>query len=309
MGELAKNEQLQVVKQDNKYGIDASTWSALKNIVYTGSTDEAIKLVIDYCKANKLDPLKKPVHIIAGGKWGADKIWAGIGLYRTQASRSGCYAGISEPEFGEDVTETMTTECWENNKKGAKEVQITYPKWCKITAKKIVQGVVVEFSVKEFWKENYSKGKGNSTAPNDMWEKRAYGQIAKCAEAQALRKAFPEFISQEPTAEEMEGKVLHNVTTQEVNHTPTSSTSNLDKFLEKEAPKLEVVEEVVEEDIHLKLVRLAEMHKLSDVRVKAWCKAGDVDSLMDLDEAKTIACINSLQAQSGINGHSVLKQV
>ena len=39
-----------------------------------------------------------------------------------------------------------------------------------------------------------------------MWRKRAYGQLAKCTEAQALRKAFPEFSGGQATAEEMEGK-------------------------------------------------------------------------------------------------------
>ena len=50
-------------------------------------------------------------------------------------------------------------------------------------------------------------GREKSIAPNAMWTKRPYGQLAKCAEAQALRKAFPE-LGAAPTAEEMEGKVI-----------------------------------------------------------------------------------------------------
>jgi hypothetical protein len=43
-----------------------------------------------------------------------------------------------------------------------------------------------------------------------MWEKRPYGQLAKCAEAQALRKAFPEILGGMVTSEEMEGKGFDN---------------------------------------------------------------------------------------------------
>jgi len=67
-----------------------------------------------------------------------------------------------------------------------------------------------EFTAIEYWKENYAVkgGKEKSVAPNAMWSKRPRGQIAKCAQAQALRIAFPELGAQ-PTAEEMEGKTLY----------------------------------------------------------------------------------------------------
>ncbi|MDD0937104.1 recombinase RecT, partial [Xylella fastidiosa subsp. multiplex] len=49
-----------------------------------------------------------------------------------------------------------------------------------------------------------------------MWQKRPFGQLEKCAEALALRKAFPEAVGAQPTAEEMdagrhtiEGETIH----------------------------------------------------------------------------------------------------
>lgn len=178
----------------------------LKNSLYPGAKDESIKMVMSYCQAAKLDPMQKPVHIVPMSvstgrkdnngydiKEMRDVIMPGIGLYRTQAARSGEYGGITEPEFGEDVADTFD------------DVQITYPKWCKVTVKRFLSGHIVEFSAKEFWKENYATKSSKSAAPNAMWKRRPYAQIAKCAEAQALRKAFPEIGSQ-PTADEMEGK-------------------------------------------------------------------------------------------------------
>jgi phage recombination protein Bet len=174
----------------------------LRNSLYPGAQDASIKMVIGYCKAAGLDPIQKPVHIVpmsvkkAGTntyEW-RDVIMPGIGSYRTQAVRSGQYAGVSDPEFGEDITESMGG------------TSITYPKWCRVVVKRLLpHGAVAEFSAKEFWKENYATAGKDSAAPNAMWKKRPYAQLAKCAEAQALRKAFPEFGAQ-PTADEMEGK-------------------------------------------------------------------------------------------------------
>jgi phage recombination protein Bet len=172
----------------------------LQSSLYPGAAPESIKMVLGYCRAAGLDPIQKPVHIVPmwDAKAGAtrDVVMPGVNLYRTQAMRSGECAGVSEPEFGPDVTETIGG------------LQITFPNWCRVTVKRrLPTGEIVEFTAREFWKENYAVkgGKERSIAPNAMWTKRPYGQIAKCAEAQALRKAFPEFASA-PTADEMEGK-------------------------------------------------------------------------------------------------------
>jgi len=122
-----------------------------------------------------------------------DVLMPGIGDYRIKAARSGEYGGKTEPEFGPVVRERL----------GGTEV--SYPQWCRITVHRIVQGEPRAFSAKEYWLENYAND-GHSDKPNYMWKKRAFGQLAKCTEAQALRMAFPEFSGSQPTAEEMEGK-------------------------------------------------------------------------------------------------------
>lgn len=182
---------------------EAQLVTVLENSLYPGASPQSIALVINYCKAAGLDPMQKPAHIVP--MWDSksqrmrDVIMPGVGLYRTQAARTGQYAGVTEPEYGPDVTETIGGQ------------QITFPSWCKVSVKRLLpNGAIVEFAATERWKENYAVkgGKDKSIAPNAMWTKRPYGQIAKCAEAQALRKAFPEMTGSQPTADEMEGKPM-----------------------------------------------------------------------------------------------------
>jgi len=192
-------------------GIDESTWNALKSTIYPGAKDTSIMLAVDYCRARKLDPMLKPVHLVPmqvsvkhegrqDTKEWRDVPMPGIGLYRIQAARSGDYAGADEPEFGPEVTRDFTG--YDN-----KTVTCSFPQWCKFTVRKLIGDRVVEFSAKEYWLENYASLARDKDAPNAMWAKRPYAQLAKCAEAQALRRAWPE-IGSEPTAEEMAGKTL-----------------------------------------------------------------------------------------------------
>lgn len=174
----------------------------LQSSLYPGAALPSIKMVLGYCKAAGLDPMQKPVHIVpmwdSKAKQMRDVIMPGVGLYRTQASRTERFAGQTEPEFGPMVTQKLGG------------VEITYPEWARVTVKKLMaNGDIAEFTACEYWLENYAVkgGQEKSIAPNAMWSKRPRGQIAKCAAAQALRLAFPEMGAQ-PTAEEMEGKQL-----------------------------------------------------------------------------------------------------
>ncbi|CAB4187705.1 bet_lambda, phage recombination protein Bet [uncultured Caudovirales phage] len=202
---------------------DQELIGVLKTSLYPGAADESIKLVIGYCKAAGLDPMQKPVHIVPmdvknkDGKYEKrDVIMPGIGLYRIQAARTNLYAGVTEPEFGDVKKMAVKRKQYNNAFKDDKSFAmvddgetVDFPEWCRVTVKRLVGNVVVDFTSKEFWLENYATAGKDSTSPNAMWKKRPYAQLAKCAEAQALRKAFPE-LGAAPTADEMEGKTFED---------------------------------------------------------------------------------------------------
>lgn len=179
---------------------EAALVEVLSGSLYPGAEHNSVVMVLAYCQAAHLDPMLKPVHIVpiwnTKAKRMQDTVMPGIGLYRIQAARTGQYAGISDPEFGPSITTKLAG------------VEVTYPEWCRVTVKRqMSNGLVAEFTANERWLENYATASRDSIAPNAMWKRRAFAQLAKCAEAQALRKAFPE-VGSAPTADEMEGKTF-----------------------------------------------------------------------------------------------------
>lgn len=181
---------------------DPQRLEVLQASVYPDCDLQAIEQLVRYCDALGVNPLHKPVHVVCGwdvltGQFRQSLI-PGIGLYRTIAARTG-WAGMDEPEFGPDVTEPVGGQ------------QITYPRWCRITVhRRLPSGELVQFTAKEFWRENVAlkaAEEGGPGRPNEAWTRRPYGQLAKCTEAQALRKAFPE-IGSLPVIEEVDGQRL-----------------------------------------------------------------------------------------------------
>lgn len=188
--------------QPNQFAVaremDNNTWNAIKEI-YDGASDEKIGLVIDYCKARKLDPLKKPVHIVPvwsnRRKCMVETIWPSVAEVRITAMRTGAFVRQDATQFGPDITRKVGN------------VEMTFPEFAIVTVYRLVGGESQPFhGPKVRWMETYSNKGRDDASPNSMWAKRPYGQLEKCAEAAALRRAFPEEGSY--TAEEMHGKEL-----------------------------------------------------------------------------------------------------
>lgn len=193
-------------------GLDAATWNALQNSLFPGATEDSVLMYVDYCRARKLDIMKKPAHIVpmnvkdakTGKYTWRDVIMPAIYDYRATASRTGQYAGQDEPVYGQEI----------------EYMGVTVPESCTVTVYKLVQGKIVPFSHTERFKEIAvcKKDNGRDVALNAMWTKRPYGQLAKCAEAGALRKAFPDEIGNELTAEEMAGRTIEHDTIDDDDH-------------------------------------------------------------------------------------------
>ena len=87
-----------------------------------------------------------------------------------------------------------------------RSITLQFPEWCRITITRELNGKERSFvGPKVYWLEAYAKW-ADTEVPNDMWANRPVGQLEKCAEAGALRRAFPEEIGNALTAEEMEGQ-------------------------------------------------------------------------------------------------------
>ena len=173
------------IRLENR-GIDPMLWNAIGSSIFPGATDESKLMAVDYCKSRGLDIMKKPCHIVPmnvkdakTGQYGwRDIIMPGIAEIRITADRTGKYAGQDAPIFGPMVEMEFG------------KTSHTVPEFCTITVYKIIAGQRVAFTHTEFFEEACNTTKDGSL--NSMWTKRKRGQLTKCAEAGALRKAFPE---------------------------------------------------------------------------------------------------------------------
>lgn len=202
--------------------INESQWVTLSKSLFPGAKAESVLMVIDYCIARNLDPLKKPCHIVpmsvkkssGEGYEYRDVVMPGIYEYRTTAHRTKEYAGHSRPEYGEP----------------AEAFGVSAPEFCDFTVYRERDGRRMEFPVRVYFREVCATKSGKA---NDRWSKAPIQMLTKCAEAAALREAFPDEFGGEMTVEEMEGKTLGEDPNRDIQGQPARQVYSAAEFAEK----------------------------------------------------------------------------
>ena len=183
-----------------EYGIDRTGWQALVEGVFPAAQSiDSIRMALSYCKARKLDPFKRVVHIVpiwdASRRSYIETVWPGIAELRTTAFRTRQYAGADPAEFGPTV---------EHEWRDTDDVTVTvaYPAWAQMTVYRLIDGQRMPLpGPRCYWMETYSR-KGRTDVPNERWQRAPFQMIEKCAEAAALRRAFPEELGDQHTEDE-----------------------------------------------------------------------------------------------------------
>lgn len=204
-----------------EHGMTETRWRALTDAVFPSAKSvSGVLLALDYCKSRNLDPFKRVVHIVPmwSTKLGreVETVWPGIGEVCTTASRTGIWAGTDECQFGKVERRAFSAEVRKEGRNGGNPYvtsascpEMEFPDWAQITVYKIVQGQRVAFvGPKVRFMETFSGQKG-LRVPNDRWQLAPYQMLEKCALAASLRRAFPDELGDEWTAEEMAGKETH----------------------------------------------------------------------------------------------------
>jgi phage recombination protein Bet len=152
----------------------------LRDTKFRKFEDHEIAYASKICTLLRLNPLLNQIHFVKRkNKDGTYSITAQVGIdgFRLTAMRAGGYAGSDEPVFETSL----------DKKKPLKAT---------VTVYRIVEGQKCSFTASARWDE-YTTGE-------QMWQRMPFNQLAKCAEALALRKAFPAELSALRTDEEMD---------------------------------------------------------------------------------------------------------
>lgn len=165
-----------------------------KTILPAGSSETELQLFLHQCKRTGLDPLARQIY--ASKIQGKLSVITSIDGFRLIAERSGEYLGQTMPLFcGLDA---IWKEVWIPTQTEQ------FPYACKvgIYRNRFVEPLYAVAHWSAYAQKTFNE-KQNKTDYKYTWKTMPTTMLAKCAEAQALRKAFPQELSGLYTQDEM----------------------------------------------------------------------------------------------------------
>lgn len=154
-------------------------------IIPPGTPQVHVELYAKICNEKGLSPFSKQIYLIKRGEKYTHQ--TSIDGFRYLAESSGQYAGNEDYKFNDNKSE------YEVLRAGMRK-----PETATATVHKIVGGTLCAFTATARWDE-YCPDQNSF-----MWKKMPFLMLGKCAEALALRKAFPGQLGGLYTNEEME---------------------------------------------------------------------------------------------------------
>lgn len=167
----------------------AQQLAALRQIGVENAPNPDLAVFLNFAQRTGLDPFARQIYMIGRNSQGGKKwtIQASIDGLRIVAERSGDYAGQVGPEFcGSDG---VWRDVW---------IGTEPPVACRVGV--LRQGFQAPLYAVAYWDEYVQMSQGK---PTSMWASKPKLMLAKCAEALALRKAFPNDLAGLYTADEM----------------------------------------------------------------------------------------------------------
>lgn len=240
---------IQKISNASAARISPSQVELIKSTICKNATDDELKLFLYQCERTGLDPLARQIYAIKRG--GQITLQVSIDGFRLIAERSGKYAGQLGPFWcGEDGH-------WQDV-------------WLAKTPPVAARVGVVRADFKEpCWA--VARWGSYAQLSNKIWQTMPDLMLAKCAEALALRKAFPQELSGLYTSDEMQQA--------EVDVEATASGAPVQPISDEQ------------------MVRLTDAIMEVGADIQKFCKYLKISSLNELPAAKYNAAMAALEAK------------